>query len=46
MQVPTGGIARERESVDPVNLNLNDSGADSIVWMKEECIWKTLSQNV
>ena len=44
MQVPTGGIARERESVDPVNLN--DSGADSIVWMKEECIWKALSQNV
>ena len=34
MQVPTGGIARERESVDPVNLN--DSGADSIVWMKED----------
>ena len=36
MQVPTGGIARERESVDPVILNLNDSGADSIVWMEED----------
>ena len=46
MQVPTGGIARERESVDPVSFYLYDSGADSIVWMKEECIWKMLSQNV
>ena len=46
MQVPTGGIARERESVDPVSFYLNDSGADSIVWMKEECMWKALLQNM
>lgn len=39
VQVPTGGKARERESVDPVILYEN-SGADSIVWMEEESIWK------
>ena len=42
MQVPTGGIVRDpRKAAEPVTSCINgreNSGTDSIVWMREENI--------